>query len=82
MSKKYLVKFNCIIGDYEHLDSYIFDKKMSEYQYCKKFWGLDKKHELKTNVFWDNFMENAIEVYSETELTPNQYDKLEGLGVL
>ena len=82
MSKKYLVKFNCIIGDYEHLDSYIFDKKMSEYQYCKKFWGLDIKHELKTNVFWDNFMENAIEVYSETELTSNQYDKLQRLGVI
>ena len=55
---------------------------MSEYQYCKKFWGLDKKHELKTNVFWDNFMENAIEVYSETELTSNQYDKLQRLGVI
>ena len=82
MSKKYLVKFNCIIGDYEHLDSYIFDKKMSEYQYCKKFWGLSEKNELKTNVFWDNFMENAIEVYSETELTSNQYDKLQRLGVI
>ena len=82
MSKKYLVKFNCIIGDYEHLDSYIFDKKMSEYQYCKKFWGLDKKHELKTNVFWDNFMENAIEVYSETELTDQQTKTLKKVGVV
>jgi len=27
MNKKYLVKFNCIIGDYEHLASCIFDKK-------------------------------------------------------
>ena len=82
MSKKYLVKFNCIIGDYEHLDSYIFDKKMSEYQYCKKFWGLSKKNELKTNVFWDDFMMNAIEFYSETELTPNQYKTIQELGVL
>jgi hypothetical protein len=82
MSKKYLVKFNCIIGDYEHLDSYIFDKKMSEYQYCKKFWNLLKKNELKTNVFWDDFEMNAIEVYSETELTPNQYKTIQELGVL
>jgi hypothetical protein len=82
MSKKYLVKFNCIIGDYEHLDSYIFDKKMSEYQYCKKFWGLSEKNELKTNVFWDDFMMNAIEFYSETELTPNQYKTIQELGVL
>ena len=42
MKKKYLVKFDCIIGDYEHSDNYIFDKKMSEYGYCKKFWGLKK----------------------------------------
>ena len=81
MSKKYLVKFNCIIGDYEHLDSYIFDKQMSEYQYCKKFWNLSKKNELKTNVFWDDFEMNAIEVYSETELTPNQYKTIQELGV-
>tara|TARA_R110000822_G_scaffold125908_1_gene260894 strand:- start:556 stop:804 length:249 start_codon:yes stop_codon:yes gene_type:complete len=82
MSKKYLVKFNCIIGDYEHLDSYIFDKKMSEYQYCKIFWGLSEKNELKTNVFWDDFMMNAIEFYSETELTPNQYKTIQELGVI
>ena len=81
MSKKYLVKFNCIIGNYEHLDSYIFDKQMSEYQYCKKFWNLSKKNELKTNVFWDDFEMNAIEVYSETELTPNQYKTIQELGV-
>ena len=43
MKKKYLVKFNCIIGEYEHLETYIFDKQMSEYGYCKKFWGLSKK---------------------------------------
>ena len=74
--------FNIRYGYKKSHGSYIFDKKMSEYQYCKKFWGLDKKHELKTNVFWDNFMENAIEVYSETELTSNQYDKLQRLGVI
>ena len=81
MAKKYLVKFNCIVGEYEHLETYIFDKQMTEYQYCKKFWGLEKKHELKTNVFWDNFMENAIEVYSETKLNNNQYKTLLKLGV-
>ena len=81
MSKKYLVKFNCVIGDYEHSASYIFDKQMTEYQYCKKFWGLSKKNELKTNVFWDDFMQNAIEVTSETELTQQQADILEELGV-
>jgi len=81
MKKKYLVKFNCIIGEYEHLETYIFDKQMSEYGYCKKFWGLSKKNELKTNVFWDDFMENAIEVYSETELTTSQYNTIQKLGV-
>ncbi len=79
--RKYLVKFNCRVGYYEHVDSYIFDKQMSEYQYCKKFWGLSKKNELKKNVFWDNFMENAIEVYSETKLNNNQYKTLRKLGV-
>ena len=54
---------------------------MSEYGYCKKFWGLSKKNELKTNVFWDDFMENAIEVYSETELTTSQYNTIQKLGV-
>ena len=81
-NKKYLVKFNCIIGDYEHITSYVFDKQMSEYQYCKKFWGLSKKNELKTNVFWDDFMQNAIEVYSETEIKTNEYNKLQELGVI
>ena len=57
MAKKYLVKFDCTIGDYEHSEIFIFDKKMSEYGYCKKFWSLTKKNELKTNVFWDDFME-------------------------
>ena len=81
MKKKYLVKFNCIIGEYEHLDSYVFDKKMSEYGYCKKFWGLTKKNEIKTNVFWDDFEMNAIKVYSEKGITSQQADLLNELGV-
>jgi len=81
MTKKYLVKFDCTIGDYEHSEIFIFDKKMSEYGYCKKFWGLSKKNELKTNVFWDDFEMNAIEVYSETEITKDQANQLKELGV-
>ena len=37
MAKNILVKFEMIIGDYEHSDQYIFDKEMTEYQYCKNF---------------------------------------------
>ena len=81
MKKKYLVKFDCIIGEYEHSNNYIFDKKMSEYGYCKKFWGLSKKNELKTNVFWDDYEMNAISVYSETEITNQQANMLNKLGV-
>lgn len=81
MNKKYLVKFECQIGDYEHLDYYIFDKKKSEWGYCKEFWGINKKDCLKDNVFWDNHMMNAISVYSETELTSQEADTLQKLGV-
>ena len=81
MKKNILVKFNMTIGDYEHSDQYIFNKEMTKYQYCKKFWGLSKKNELKTNVFWDDFEMNAIEVYSETEITKNQANNLKELGV-
>lgn len=79
--KKYLVKFNCVIGEYEHMTNYIFDKQMTEYGYCKKFWGLSKKNELKTNVFWDDYEMNAISVYSETEITNQQANMLNKLGV-
>ena len=47
MNKKYLVKFNCIIGDYEHIASCIFDKRKTEWGYCKEYWGISKKDELK-----------------------------------
>ena len=43
----------------------IFDKKMSEYQYCKIFWGLSEKNELKTNVFWDDFENISVAVVIE-----------------
>ena len=79
--KNILVKFDITIGEYEHSDQYIFNKEMTEYQYCKKFWNLSKKNELKTNVFWDDWEMNAIKVYSETELTNKEADTLKRLGV-
>jgi hypothetical protein len=81
MSKKYLVKFNCVIGEYEHMASYIFDKRKSEWGYCKEFWGISKKDELKENCFWDDEMLNAIEVYSETEITNDEAKKIQQLGL-
>ena len=81
--KKYLVRFECRIGDYEHLDYYIFDKKKSEWGYCKEFWGIHKRDNscLGDNQFWDNHSQNAISVYSETELTQQEADTLQRLGV-
>ena len=83
MKKNILVKFECRIGDYEHQDYYIFDRKKSEWGYCKEFWGIAKKDSncLKENTFWDNQMLNAISVYSETELTNKQTETLQRLGV-
>ena len=81
MKKNVLVIFNMQIGDYEHSDQYIFDKEMTEYQYCKKFWSLSKKNELKTNVFWDNQCLNAISVYSKTQLSDEQAYTLQELGL-
>ena len=80
--KNYLVKFNCVIGEHEYLDYYIFNKKKSEWGYCKEFWGISKKDELKENCFWDDWMQNAISVYSETELTNEQTKTLKELGVI
>ena len=79
--KKYLVKFKCIIGEYEHIDKKIFDKKKSEWGYCKDFWCLKTKNELSENCFCDDWMTNAIEVYSEEEITNRQADTLKELGV-
>jgi len=81
MKKNILVKFDIIAGEYEHSDNWIFDKKMSEYQYCKTFWGLTEKNELKKNVFWDNWESNAIKVHSQKEITNEQAKTLNELGV-
>ena len=71
------------VGDYEHQSYYIFNKKKSEWGYCKEFWGINKKDKVwdTENYFWDNSMENAISVYSEKEITNEQADTLQQLGV-
>ncbi len=81
MKKNVLVIFNMQIGDYEHSDQYIFDNKKSEWGYCKEFWGISKKDELKKNVFWDDQMLNAISVYSEQEITNEQAKTLKQLSL-
>ena len=81
--KNYLVKFNCVIGDHEYLDYYIFNKKKSEWGYCKEFWSINKRDSscLKKNMFWDNNMMNAISVDSETELSDAQAGTIQELGI-
>ena len=81
--KNILVEFECRIGDYEHQSYYIFNKKKSEWGYCKEFWGINKRDStcLGENTFWDNFSMNAISVYSETDITKEQADTLQQLGV-
>ena len=49
---------------------------------CKTFWGIDKKVELDDNVFWDNYMMNAISVYSQKEITNQQAKILKEVGVV
>ena len=79
--KNILVQFDVRAGEYEHKDFCLFDKKMSEWEYCKRFWDIDKKSELDDNVFWDNYMMSAISVYDEQEITGEQADTLKELGV-
>ena len=81
--KNILVKFECQIGDYQHIDYMLFNKKKSEWGYCKEFWGIHKRDSscLKDNMFWDDWMQNAISVYSETEITNQEADVLQRLGV-
>jgi hypothetical protein len=79
-----LVAFECTVGEYQHLDYKLFNKKKSEWGYCKDFWGIHKKDSncLSDNTFWDNYMENSISVYSETELNNEQTKTLKELGVI
>ena len=82
--KNILVQFDCRIGDYEHQSYYIFNKKKSEWGYCKEFWSIKKKDSncLSNNQFWDNEMMNAISVYSEKEITNEETKILKKLGVI
>jgi len=79
--KNILVQFDVRVGEHEHRDFYLFNKKMSNWGYCKEFWGLNKKLKLSENIFWDNNMMNAISVYNEQEITKKQADTLKELGV-
>jgi|TARA_A100001391_G_scaffold120734_1_gene82228 hypothetical protein len=81
--KNILVEFNVRVGEHEHRDFYLFNKKMSNWGYCKEFWGINKRDSscLKDNMFWDNNMMNAISVYHEQEITKEQADTLKELGV-
>ena len=79
--KNILVQFDVREGEHEHRDFYLFNKKMSNWGYCKEFWGLNKKLKLDENSFWDNNMMNAISVYDEQEITKKQADTLKELGV-
>lgn len=76
-----LVKFKCIVGEYEHIDMKIFDRKKSEWGYCKDFWCLKTKNELSDNCFWDDWMMNAVEVYSEKTISKKEVEQLNNIGV-
>ena len=41
--KNILVEFNVRVGEHEHRDFYLFNKKMSNWGYCKEFWGINKR---------------------------------------
>ena len=80
--KNILVQFDIKAGEYEHRDFYLFKKKQSEYKYCKEFLGFNKKARTIGKCFWDNQIQNTIEVYSETELTDKQAKTLKEVGVV
>lgn len=81
--KNILVKFKCVMGDHEHTEHYIFNKKKSDWGYCKEFWGITKRDSscLGEGSFWDDAMENAISVYSIQEITKQEAYVLTRLGV-
>ena len=80
--KNILVQFDCQIGDYSHSAYYIFDEKKSDWEYCKEFWGITNKDELSEDCFWDDDMMNAISVYSQKEITEEEKQTLNKLGVV
>jgi len=80
--KNILVEFDMQLGEQEHIAYYLFNKPKSEYQYCKHYWGLKKKNELKKDVFWDNSVENTIKVHSIQKITNEQAKTLKELGIV
>jgi hypothetical protein len=81
MSKNILVTFDMRIGDYEHSDVALFEEKLSHYGYCKSFWSLEEKQVVDDETYWDNAMENSIEVHSVQEITNEQAKTLQELGL-
>ena len=81
--KNILVEFECQIGEHCHNSWYIFDKKKSDWEYCKEFWGITKKDSscLKDGSFWDNQGLNAIRVRSTREISDLEAITLNKLGV-
>ena len=79
--KNILVEFECQIVEHCHNSWYIFDKKKSDWGYCKEFWGITNKDELSEDCFWDDDMMNAISVYSQKEITEEEKQTLNKLGV-
>ena len=80
--KNILVTFDMQMGEQEHIAYWLFNKPKSEYQYCKHYWNLKKKNELKENVFWDNNEENTIKVYSAETITNKQAKTLKDLSIV
>ena len=82
MTKNILVTFDMRIGDYEHSDVALFDEKLSDYGYCKSFWSLEDKQVVDDETYWDNAMENSIEVHSVQEITKDKAIILKELGIV
>ena len=82
MTKNILVTFDMRIGDYEHSDVALFDEKLSDYGYCKSFWSLEDKQVVDDETYWDNAMENSIEVHSVQEITKDKANILKELGIV
>ena len=55
-----------------NIEIFIYLKRNNLNTNIVKSFGVTKKRELSENVFWDNQIQNTIEVYSETELTDKQ----------
>ena len=82
--KKYLIEFECVIGDYEHSRLLHFDtRKKVNGDTAKNFGEFDKRDNscLSDNQFWDNHSQNAISVNNEIEITNEEAKVLERLMI-